>query len=203
MNVKVQVASDKLKGLLKPEDVNIALRDAVNKTTTTFVARSARAISEVINLNVGDIKKSFRVEKATGKDPLAEVIVDRGLGVPLIEYMSGAQIASGKKEPAGGIHVRVRKGGAIETHQHSFIATMPSGHVGIFRRGSKSGYVSGSKRLPIIEERGPTPIGVLVNSPDPNTSGTILEATVKDSSEVLIKNIESQVDRFLAKYASE
>ena len=202
MDIRVKMALDKIKGLLKPEDVQKACNEAVNRTMITFVNRASRAVWETLNTKLGDVKSQFKQRKANAKNGAAAEAYLSRQGIPLIDYMTSKQIFRGAvKRPRGGLKVRVRKTRGAETHAHSFVAMMKSGHIGIFHRVSGKMMQSNPKKQAIEEKRGPTVIGVLANASDPETAqDTILNASTGESAEVLAKNLSSQLERFLAKY---
>jgi hypothetical protein len=209
VETSVKIAVERLKGALRPEDVLPALRAAIRLTTRAYLARGARRIGETINLKIGTIKEQFRNRIADDQTGAQAVITTLRKGVPLYEYLNSSQAFRGLgrrkngRGPNGGIKVKVRKGAAMEIHPHAFAAVMKSSHVGIFHRGEKSRAIIGSKRLPIFEEHGPTAVGVFANAPDREYEGSIFDATCADAAVILIKNIDQQTTRFLAKYATQ
>jgi hypothetical protein len=203
MKTSVDIAVSRLKGALRPEDVRPALRAAVKRTVTTYIARGSRQIAKTINLRIGEIKDQFISKVADDEKGAQALVTTKRKGVPLFEYLTSRQAMRASLQWPGGIKVKVRRGRGMERHEHSFVAVMKSGHVGIFHRGTKSREVAGAKRLPIYEERGPTAVGVFANSPDGEGKGSIFDATCADAADVLIKNIDQQTDRFLAKYAAQ
>jgi hypothetical protein len=200
MNVSVNIAIEKLKGLLRPEDVQPALRAAVRLTSRAYITRGSRQIGETVNLKIATIKRQFKAQFADQQQQAQALVTTSRKGVPLFEYLNSAQAFRASKRPRGGVRVRVR--GTAEQHPHAFVATMKSGHVGIFHRGDKSKAIIGAKRMPIYEEHGPTAVGVFANAPDTTGQGTIFQASCIDAGDVLAKNIGQQISRFLAKYAA-
>lgn len=124
VNVKVDIdrAIRKLDATAKA--VRRALPRALNKTATTARAESAREIKVAgYGLKVTVIRKAISINRATVARPVA-VLVARGAPIPLIQYQA--------RQTRSGVTVSVLKGRKLV--KGSFIATMPSGHKGVFRR---------------------------------------------------------------------
>ena len=202
MDIRVKMALDKIKGLLKPEDVQKACNEAVNRTMITFVNRASRAVWETLNMKLRDVKSQFKQRKSSVKNGAAAETYLSRQGIPLMGYMTTAQILAGYKHKGSkGISVRARTSGEIEKHPHWFVATMSSGHTNVFERTGTFGRRGNPKHEKIKQKFGPTVIGVLANAEDTEGGGgTILDAAEGESAEVLANNLASQLDRFLAKY---
>lgn len=125
---------------------------ALNKVAAqarTAAAKTIRAAG--YNLKASVIKDQMRISKASPSRLIATVTA-RGKPIPLINY--------GARPVSGGVSVNVLKGRKVIAH--AFIATMPSGHRGVFiRQGSthkkvvKGGRVV-LERLPIKQLFGPS-----------------------------------------------
>jgi Prophage minor tail protein Z (GPZ) len=135
-----------------PKDEIRAIVRAVNKTAMQARTQAVREVRIVgYNIKASTVRKAITLYRARGDDPVARLRA-RGLPIPLIEY--------GAKQTKGGVSVRVKSG--RRTLRHAFIATMKSGHKGVFvregkghKRVTKKGrsYMSG---LPIKELYGPS-----------------------------------------------
>lgn len=129
-----------------------ALERALNKTAVTARAQSAREIRDAgYGIKIGGIKDAITIRRATQADLIA-VVKATGNPIPLIKY--------GARQTAKGVSVSVKGGRKVIAH--AFIATMSSGHEGVFLRTDKSHkkvtrkgktYYSG---LPIKELFGPS-----------------------------------------------
>lgn len=129
-----------------------AIQRALNKTAITARAQSARSIRDAgYDIKIGAIKETFTLRRATDAD-LRAVVKSTGSPIPLIKY--------GARQTAKGVSVSVKQGRKVIAH--AFIATMSSGHEGVFIRTDKSRkkvsrkgktYYSG---LPIKELFGPS-----------------------------------------------
>ena len=134
---------------------------ALNKTVAQAKTAAAREIrSAGYGLSPSTIKKALIIKKAyPGK--LTASIVASGKPIPLVQYAARAT--------AKGVSVNVLHGRKVVAH--AFIATMPSGHKGVFVRqaGGKHKPVNkdGRKRwsaLPIRELFGPAIPDALSNA---------------------------------------
>lgn len=173
---------------------------AQNKTIKTGESRIVKDLAKMINLPQGspsaqrrDLKRGtsqkfirdyISVKKSNQETLLAEIRFKRK-GIPLFAYKPIQKKA--------GVSVKPRKDKPRQVLKNTFIATMGSGHRGIFERrrlGSKS---SGPRhgRLPVDERYGPTILGVYEGSPG---LAAALEAEIHT---IYDKNLASQVDRVL------
>lgn len=102
-----------------------ALRKAANGSR----AETARAIKDEYKISSRVVRKSIKIRTFFKAPPKAEITVKGG---PLPIY------AFKPRKTAAGIKVRI-KGRAV-LFPHSFIATMRSGHIGVFARGGSKTY---------------------------------------------------------------
>lgn len=123
---------------------------ALNRTATTVRAEAAKAIRARYNIKSSEAKDRIKVTPAN-KFRLQAVITASGRRTPLILFDAKmAARASGKRGiAAGDVTVRVLQASGRKVVKGSigrrpFIATMKSGHVGVFVR-------TGGRRLPIRE----------------------------------------------------
>jgi hypothetical protein len=126
--------------LRKAEDAMRKARvRALNRTADTVLSRANREVSKDLGLKQKDSRAGFRRERATEAKPEALVIAT-GKRIPLIDF-AARQVRRGVSYRIG---VQGRK-----TLFGAFIATMRSGHRGVFKR-------RGRERLPIDERLGPS-----------------------------------------------
>lgn len=113
---QTQRAFDRLK-----EKAPKAIARALNRSIASAKTVMSREISQDLGLPVAKVKDGIRVENATPDRPIARLYASRK---PVRLYAFGArQTRSGVTA-----HTRGRQ------YPHAFIATMQSGHVGVFRR---------------------------------------------------------------------
>jgi hypothetical protein len=121
----------------RKELVDGAVVRALNRTATTIRAEAAREINgEYPGLKIGAIKDKIDIQRANKITQRAIVSVS-GRPIPIVEFAA--------RQTAAGVTVKVK--GTRKLLRGAFLATMPSGHVGVFyRRG-----VAGSRvgRTPI------------------------------------------------------
>jgi hypothetical protein len=105
-------------------DPSSAVSRALNKTSTTVRAETARAIRTAgYKIKIGVIKRGLKVRRAT-RSTLRTAIDATGRPIPLIEY--GAHAV---KTHGGGVSVDVLHGRKMIPGV--FVATMPNGHRGV------------------------------------------------------------------------
>ena len=109
-----------------PKKTSIALLRALKRGTKSARTHAARVVSKDIGLKVGDVRKRIRLKEPNGQTLTGELRADLKR-IPLIKF----------------------KGGRKRRPRHAFVATMPTGHEGIFKRRGRS-------RLPIRELFGPS-----------------------------------------------
>jgi len=144
---------------MKADIADKATVRALNKTAAQVKTNAARQIRDVgYQLKVGTIKRALTINKASAGKLTATVIAS-GRPIPLMQY--------GARQTAKGVSVSVLNGRKVI--QQAFIATMPSGHTGVFiRTGNthkkvvKRGRVQWSG-LPIKELFGPSVPNGLAN----------------------------------------
>ena len=191
---------------------------AINKTLTRGRAMTAREIKQEVNLKIGTIKKHLGKENASRKRWVGSIktLKTARKRIPLIEF--GA-----RQLKSGDVSYKITQKEGRKKIQYDkksnpvFIATMPSGHKGVFKRvgmgvstwrgrgGASAAFVKSQRwlaasqglktqigRLPITELRGPS-LTRAVN----RASGRLRRRLRKDLMRTFNKNLASQVDRVL------
>ncbi|WP_233872455.1 phage tail protein [Paraburkholderia adhaesiva] len=146
---------------LNPKELARATARAVNKTATQARTSASRDVrKQGYNLRASTIRKALALRRANPAKPAATLRAT-GRPVPLIDY--------GARQTKNGVSVRVKNGRTVL--RHAFIATMESGHKGVFERVSKTAHRRVSKNgktywsgLPIRELFGPSIPDALANS---------------------------------------
>jgi hypothetical protein len=136
------VKQDLSKVLLFYEDlprqyVDVAAVRALNRTATTVRAEAARRIGREYNIRIGAAKDEMKIRRAT-RDDLKAALVVSGRPIPLVEFDA--------RQTAAGVSVKVK--GTRKVVAHAFLATMKSGHEGVYIREIK-GSAKRPGRLPI------------------------------------------------------
>ncbi|PXX10765.1 phage tail protein [Paraburkholderia tropica] len=165
-------ASAARRGDVSPKDELRAIARALNKVAAQARNEASREVRALgYNMRASAIKKSFRVHGAS-RNKLAVSLVATGAPIPIINY--------GARQTAKGVTVRVKNGRKLLPH--AFIATMQSGHRGVFQRVGRAhrkvkkegrkAYMSG---LPIRELYGPAIPDALGNDAVEKAMARIIE----------------------------
>lgn len=152
-----------------------AMSAAVNRSLTTGRTLISKSVRDVATIKAGDVKDAMKIKRASVANPKGSIRIDH-------KPISLSKFTISQKKP--GVSARVWKGSGRTLYKHAFIATMRSGHKGVFRR-------VGRNRLPIKEIYGPTPEGLLRKRP------ALLESIKAAIGDAFRKNLESQVNRLL------
>lgn len=107
---------------------------ALNRAGDQSVTAASREIRRVYNLSAGAAKSQIKVRDRARKGKPSFTIRIFGKRIPLIEFSA--------RQTRAGVTVAVKKG-ARKLIPHAFIATMKSGHRGVFVRSFGSGAISG------------------------------------------------------------
>lgn len=155
-----------------------ALRRSLNKTIDHAQSSAVKRVASEINLLQKEIRAYTSTVKANFSELSGKVIISRH-AIPLADFPYTVT------SRLSGVFVSIRKNGLQEFFTHRFIATMPSGHVGIFERGLPGDERSsvrrksvprresrsnlwGSTVLPIDKAFGPSPGMVFYENGDPD-----------------------------------
>lgn len=124
-----------------------AVAAGINRAAASAMTLSVREIqSDVGASSQKTIRRNLYLNKATGEKPTASLVArstkkDR---IPIYELKPSPRTVT-KRRPAGGVSY----GPGRKLLKGSFIARMPSGHIGVFKR-------AGRERIPIQELFGPS-----------------------------------------------
>lgn len=114
------------------------IRRALNRTVTPVRARAAREIAADLKVKPRTARSALAVRRATSR-ALEATVTASGQRIPLIEFRA--------RQVKRGVSYDLGRGRGLAPK--AFIATMRSGHRGVFKR-------LGRPRLPIQELRGPS-----------------------------------------------
>lgn len=122
-----------------PRAVPRVFRRAIGRTVDMAATDLKRRVGKQITARKGDIAKGISKKKTTFYG-----------SVGAKPFRPGLLAFPGTKEKRPhGVSYRLSRTAGRKRIEHGFIATMPSGHRGVFARGQPS-------RLPIVEARGPS-----------------------------------------------
>jgi hypothetical protein len=116
-----------------------AIARALNRSATSANVVMVRGVAQDLGLRQADVKPFIAIRSATPGDLRAQIIAS-GARIPLIKF-------NARDRRGRGVTARLPGGAGI--YPHAFIATMRSGHRGVFTR-------RGRPRLPIVELFGPS-----------------------------------------------
>lgn len=154
----------------------------------------SRAINRAVDMACTDLKR-----RTAGEIELPKGEVGKGIGrhhasfanlagsVNAIPYRPSLIKFKGTRQLKRGVKYRIGREG-FKIIEHAFIATMKSGHRGVFKR-------VGPERLPIQELRGPSIWQVITNTP-----GLLTEVNQK-ASENLIRQVNDYMSVELRRWA--
>lgn len=162
-----------------------AVRRAVTRAATAGQVAMARAMVDDTGLPVGAIKKAMNV--TVDGDGLSATIEAKGKRIPLIDFKArGPEPSRGKGR---GVSYS-NPGGGRGRNEHAFIATMPSGHRGVFQRAGNAMATRrrdgrGWSGLPIKELFGPSIVWVFMK---------FLALGAARAKEQLVTSLKSEID---------
>lgn len=155
-----------------PRAVPRVFRRALNRTVDMAATDLKRRVGAQITVKKGKIAKGISKKKASYAN-LTSSIGAKPFRPGLLDF-------PGTKESRHGVRYRISRTAGRKTIEHGFIATMPSGHRGVFARGQPT-------RLPIREARGPSIWKVITD-----TAG-LLKACTNAAGNRLGKLINDQI----------
>jgi len=113
------------------KDVDRAKIIALNRAAKTALTRTMRFMREKYNIKASILKRLFTIMKATKNSP---VVLIHGFKQPIAFFMDqGSTRLFSVRQTKKGVSF-TRKRGQRERIDSAFIATMRSGHVGVFTR---------------------------------------------------------------------
>ena len=169
-----------------PKDITSGIVRAINRSAVTALNAVVKNISSNYNITSGNLKKLIRITKAD-RFKLSAILRFRQKSLGLIMF--------GARRTEKGVSVKIKRSGGRQIRRApsggSFIATMPSGHRGVFvRTGVKSvmrsGRYKGKKREKIGELFGPSAADIFKS----HRSYDIAEKAFRKAFQ---KNIESEL----------
>jgi hypothetical protein len=98
---------------------------AINRTVTPAKNEIQKGIRQEINIKAADAKDKIYIDKATYDKWVATIALSHSL-IPLLDF--------GARQTKKGVSFKVWKKSGHKFLKHGFIATMASGHRGVFRR---------------------------------------------------------------------
>jgi len=141
VNASVDLSRALAKLKMVESEARAGIARALNKTMTTARATASDEIKSAgYGLKVGDIKGALSIRRADARF-LQAAVRAKGRPIPLIKYQA--------RQTKKGVTVSVKGGRKLIAG--AFIATMSSGHMGVFTR--KKGMVQGKRGQPILNRK--------------------------------------------------
>lgn len=155
----VSVKIDGLKeamAMFDPKKVERAAANALKKVAQQARTEASSSIRERFNIKKADVDEKIEVKQLNRSEMTATLLIT-GRGISLTYFGAkerrGARVISRKgikvlkRQPKGaqGVQVKILKNGKVTSLPNAFMATMKSGHIGVFIRKGKG-------RTPIIEK---------------------------------------------------
>lgn len=160
-----------------PRQMPRVVSSAINKTAAMARTQVVRRIASEVGVKQKRIKQRVTLQKATFTCWRARI----GIGARRLPLM-----AFGARQKKKGVSYKIEKSGPRKTLKSAFIATMKTGHEGVFMRG-------GPRRLPIFERFGPSIGQVFENAP------AVAKEVTRSAYVNLQRHIDSQIARALSK----
>jgi hypothetical protein len=160
---------------LRPPALDQAVALALVDTAKSAVSKAASAIAQHTGLRVATVKSGISYDKVNVGDYQTFIRSSRRL-IPLIDYR-GRQTGAGTRA--------AKPWGKSQVFRSTFIATMPGGHRGIFRR-------VGKPRLPIKEMMGP---GIYHTFAQPDVQAKVIATIRQRLPAAVARRIKAQQRR--------
>lgn len=118
----------RIQSLLKsvPRDLPKILSRALNRTIKPAKTEVSKGLRKEINIKAAEVKKGTKVNKASTARLITSIILSHKK-IPIVKF--------GAKQTKKGVTFKVYKKKGRKTMEGAFLATMSSGHKGVFRRG--------------------------------------------------------------------
>lgn len=189
LRLQTREARDGLQAL--QQNAPRAIMRALNRTMQNVQTVAVRETARDMGLRQADVRPSIAIDGAR-PDRLVARLIATGARIPLIKFgATGPEPSRGR-----GRGVAYRLPGGRGRHPRAFIATMRSGHRGVFvRRGpsrSRAGRPRSSPGLPIQELFGPS---------IPRSFAKQFPAMRARADEMLSKNLQHEIDFLLRRSA--
>lgn len=166
---------------------DIAIKRALSRTATSVRAAMATEVAKDTGVRVSKVRDEIKVR--IDPEARAATVSISGARIPLIEFRaSGREPSRGKGRGVSAVIEGKRK-----RYPNAFIATMRSGHRGVFTRvGASTRRSAGgwARNLPIAELNGPSL---------PHVFAKFIPLGVQRAGEQLAKNLEHELSFALSK----
>lgn len=183
--MKISLKSDlkqatiSIKGVQK--GVPKAIAAALNRVSEGMKTEASRAVRKRYNIKDKDVKERGNIKVTRANTSRLEVLLtSRGRNIPLMKF----SVTPTSPRRVKVVKAAVKRGGK-KAIPGAFVASMKSGHVGVFKR-------LGSARTPIQEKFGPA-VPVMLNDPG------ITEHLNREAALRMEKRTEHEMNRVLGR----
>lgn len=185
--VKATLEGDTMKrlvGQLSDKRFRQAMSVGMNASARQVQAQTSRVVSKQMGVQQKRVRRSITIKPYASPGSLTATIRGSGKRLPLFEFKA-------KQVPAG---VKASAWGKAKVYDGAFLATMASGHQGVFKRnGPKrkmiSGTYKGKMRQPIEELWGPGIASTMLEQ-------AISAQLVEYGEERMLANLNRQLERY-------
>jgi hypothetical protein len=178
----IKLAQSILKGM--PAKIRRAVRNAAVDTVRAVKAEIPRAINVRYDITKSEIRKQMQLRTVSEDGGMRTGLIIEGKRIPVMKFNVRPQTPPRQAGVPVGQRTSVRittvRGQTKVGTPNRFIAEMPSGHLGVFRR------TQGSKSLPISESKSES-------VPEMIRTKVIRAQIEKRATEVFVKAIERNV----------
>lgn len=131
MNINIRVDTKEVERALReaPKAAEKAAIRTLNRTADKARVAASKTVRETYNIKAGDLGKSVKTTRAS-QSKFETVLIIIGKPVGLIAFAA--------RQTAKGVTYKILKSGGRDRLPHTFIATMRSGHRGVFERLGKA-----------------------------------------------------------------
>jgi hypothetical protein len=175
--------------LKSQSEVNSTIARAINHTAAKAKTAASRQIRDRYKIRAKDLKPAIKVHKANRTNLEAAVMA---VGRPLPIYAFGA------RQTKRGVSVNVM--GKRQVIRSAFVATMKSGHTGVFARGGYKGYQFDFRRQRVQRTGPDLSINEITTSSVPKMMANeiVISHLERIMSEQFPARLQHEVSRMLA-----
>ncbi len=162
-----------------PKGIERAMASAINRAAQSGRTEAVKKVRERYIVKASTVREPLKIERASSSSPIATLRA-AGSVIPLSKFkIRPSKPTPGKLTPVSATVIK-GKGGTISK---AFVARMPAGHVGVYRR-------KGRPRLPIMELYGPSAPQMIGNE-------EVMRALEEKAQQTLDERMEHEITRLL------
>jgi len=162
-----------------PKGIEKAMASAINRAAQSGRTAAVKKVRERYYIKASTIREPLKIERASPSSPMA-ILRAAGRVISLSKFKIRPTAPTPGKPKTVVATVVKGQGGAI---QRAFVARMPAGHIGVYRR-------KGGPRLPIIELYGPSVPQMVGNE-------EVIRTLEEKAQQTLDERMEHEITRLL------